>query len=57
MRSGTYGCQRRVWGGWDEGIFFLFVDLRKRVDSKEKLGPLLSAVSLSFIHQQHTVKY
>lgn len=44
------------------GFSFLFVDRRKRVDSEEELGPLLSAVlllsavSLSFIHQQHTVK-
>lgn len=50
----------RLGGG---GFSFFFVDLRTRVDPKEELGPLISAillfsaVSLSFIHQQqHKVK-
>lgn len=33
MKSGTYGCWRRVWGGWEAGIFLPLCR------SKEKSGP------------------
>lgn len=54
----TYGCQRRSFGeglGW--GDFLPLCRSKEKSGLKRKLGPLLSAVSLSFIHQQHTIKY
>lgn len=56
MKSAPMGAGGGCGEVGRRGFSFLFVDRRKRVDPEEELGPLLSAVSLSFIHQQHTVK-